>query len=84
MWTSWTPECSARSIYHQPFARRSFLIRSPAATQMSLAMWTSSDLAFTLDLVHNSLATSKVVCMPLRRKTPFAIAGPSAVHVPRS
>lgn len=38
MWTSWTPDCSARSICLQPLARRNFLIRSPVAAQMSLAM----------------------------------------------
>ncbi len=38
MWTSWTPECSARSICRQPLARRSFLMRSPVAAQMSFAI----------------------------------------------
>ena len=38
MWTSWTPECSARSICRQPLARRSFRMRSPVAAQMSFAM----------------------------------------------
>lgn len=42
MWTSWTPDCSARSICRQPLARRNFLIRSPVAAQMSLAMRPSS------------------------------------------
>jgi hypothetical protein len=38
MWTSWTPECSARSICRQPLARRSFRMRAPVAAQMSFAM----------------------------------------------
>lgn len=43
MWTSWTPDCSARSICRQFRARRNFLIRSPVAAQMSLAICPSSD-----------------------------------------
>ena len=43
MWTSWTPECSARSICRQFRARRSFLIRSPVAAQMSFAIRSWSD-----------------------------------------
>ncbi len=42
MWTSWTPDCSARSICRQFRARRSFLMRSPVAAQMSFAMRSSS------------------------------------------
>ena len=41
--TSWTPDCSARSICRQFRARRNFLIRSPVAAQMSFAMRSSSD-----------------------------------------
>ena len=40
--TSWTPDCSARSICRQFRARRNFRIRSPVAAQMSFAMRSSS------------------------------------------
>jgi hypothetical protein len=40
--TSWTPDCSARSICRQFRALRSFLIRSPVAAQRSFAMRSSS------------------------------------------
>jgi len=40
--TSWTSDCSARSICRQFRARRNFRIRSPVAAQMSFAMRSSS------------------------------------------
>ena len=60
IWTSWTPDCSARSICRQLLARRNFLIRSPNATPNIRCHSSMVGLVFTLYLAHTLSCSRKV------------------------